>query len=220
MVARRVAVVPRCGGPGKAQQSDARGDRREVDRSEPVGLPVDLPLPDEVALQRGETADQQLRPGQGDHSAGHPSRLAGGGDLPLTDEGIALVAHLEQSDQPALLRGERGKVARLAAQLLPDRLPGLPGDLQRVGGRERTLIGGHDRHHLGPEAGELLAEQVQMAIGDGDRRRMLGILRERDLEQAIVGVCGKGVRDRALERPARVVEIARNQRRRARPQPE
>ena len=38
---------------------------------------------------------------------------------------------------------------------------------------------------------------------------MLGILGERDFEQAIVGACRKRVGDRALERPVRMRENAR-----------
>ena len=60
--------------------------------------------------------------------------------------------------------GGEGDDAPIARQLLSDRLQRLACDLEGVRGRERVLIGGHDRHDLRAETRELLAEQIEVAV--------------------------------------------------------
>ena len=107
--------------------------------------------------------------------------------------------------------GVRSTIAAIARQLPSDRLQRLPCDLERVRGRERVLIGGHDRHYLRAETCELLAEQIEMAVRDHDRRRALGILLERRFEQAIIGACRKRAGDGALQRLLGLRDLARDQ---------
>ena len=201
--------------PGEAQQRGARPDRGDVDGGEAVGLPVDWLALDQVALERGQAAEQELGPAERDHPARDAPRLAAHGDLPLADEGVALVAHLEQGQQPPLLRAQWRQVLHMivAREALAGGMHGLARDLQRVGCGQRALIGGDDRHDLRPEAGELGPEQLQMAVGDGDRRRLCGILVERHLQQAIVGVARERARDRALQRLLRIVQPLGHERR-------
>ncbi len=99
-----------------------------------------------------------------------------------------------------------------ARHALAGRLQSLSCDLERIGGRERALIGGDDRHHLRPEAGELLPEQIETAIGDGNRGGLIGILVEGGLEQAVAGAARQSARNGALECRLRVLDPARHQR--------
>ena len=107
--AARAALGAAGGGSGEPQQGDPGADRRDVDRGQAIGLPVDRPFPDDLALERGQPAEQKLGAAERDQPARHPPRRAGVGDLPLADEGVALVPHLEQREQPALFRASAAR---------------------------------------------------------------------------------------------------------------
>jgi hypothetical protein len=99
----------------------------------------------------------------------------------------------------------------VARQPLARGMQSLASDLERVDGRERALIRGDDRHDLRAEAGELLPEQVQAAVGDRDCRRLVGISLQRDLEQAIVRAACESIGHCPLKGPLGIVQPVRHQ---------